>query len=87
MAKSRDMAAAASGEKLEQQHAKITDTCEYQLFKAKRSKSEVARYLGVSPAAVCCQFTRKSITTPVLMAVVTLTDMDAESVKQMLTVD
>jgi hypothetical protein len=46
----------------------------------------VAEYVGVTPQAVWNQFRNKKLTTEVLMASVTLSGMDAETVKNMLTI-
>jgi hypothetical protein len=73
-------------QKVDYQRGRISDACEYQTVKKHIRKKEIARIAGISPQAVSTQFTRKSITTDVLMAIVTLSDMSADDVKSMLTI-
>jgi predicted transcriptional regulator len=73
-------------QKIDYQRERISDVCEFALIKARVSKTEVAEYVGVTPQAVWNQFRNKKLTTEVLMASVTLSGMDAETVKNMLTI-
>jgi hypothetical protein len=73
-------------QKVDYQRGRISDACEYQVVKHSIRKKDIAKIAGLSPQAVSLQFSRKSISTDVLMAIVTLSDMDAKSVKDMLTI-
>jgi hypothetical protein len=75
------------GQKIDHQGERVAEACERQLAKNHVSKTAVANYLGISPSTVCQQFKRKRITADTLLAVVTMTDMDADEVKKMLTIE
>ena len=73
-------------QKMDHQNDVLIDDLELLLFKNKISKSKVAKEMGITPQAVCSQFKNKSITIPVLMMIITLTNAPAETVKNMLEV-
>lgn len=74
-------------QKVEYQRKRVSEECEFQMMKQRIKKTDIARCIGVTPQAVAYQFRNKSISVDVLIAVVTLSDMDPANIKDMLTAD
>lgn len=73
-------------QQVEHQRKLLARRCRAMLAEAKISKSEVARYLNVSPQSICQQFDRDSITTSTLIAICTMTNAEADKIAELLKV-
>lgn len=73
-------------QKVDYQRVLLAERLDFALYKSKISKSMLAYYIGITPQAVCKQFAKKRISTEVIIAVVTLTNLEPEEVKRMLTI-
>jgi predicted transcriptional regulator len=71
-------------QKLDFQTKHTAETCEFLLMQNRVSKSSVAEFVGITPAAVSAQFRGKRLTVEVLIAVLSLTDADPDRIERML---
>jgi plasmid maintenance system antidote protein VapI len=72
-------------QKLDFQKKHMAETCEILLVKNRVTKKKVADFVGITPETVCQQLHgRQNISTGVLIAIISLTDADAETVINML---
>lgn len=75
-----------NNQKINQQQDMLVEELDVLLCRNHLSKKDIAEFVDVTPAAISYQFRSKSISMPVLMAIVTLTNADGELVKKMLSI-
>lgn len=73
-------------QRLSNQEGLLADRCDVLLYEKKVSKSKVAEYVGKTPQAIGKQFRSKRLSVDVLIAIVTLTKIEPERLKDFLTV-
>lgn len=73
-------------QKINQQQDVLAEELDVLMYSKHISKKDIANFLDLTPAAITYQFREKSISMPVLMAIVTLTNADGELVKKMLSI-
>lgn len=71
-------------QKMQHQQDILVEELEVLLTRNKLTKSDIAKYLEITPQTVCYQFRAKNISLSVLMAIISLTNADAELIKRML---
>lgn len=71
-------------QKFIRQREKMSDDCDFLLFRKKISHSKVADFIGITPQAVNQQFRDKRVTIETAMAVFYLTDADANEIKKIM---
>ena len=75
-----------NNQKINQQQDMLVEELDVLLCRNHLSKKDIAEFVDITPAAISYQFRSKSISMPVLMAIVTLTNADGELVKKMLSI-
>lgn len=76
-----------SEQKIDHQMKLLAERCDLLLYKNKISKSKVADYVGITPQAICRQFSKGHLTAEVVIAIATMTNEDPAKFGSMLVIE